>query len=55
MLELYGALFFGAVGNIESLTAQVPAGTRTLVLEMHRLISIDTTGLDALEQMYREL
>ena len=53
--ELFGALFFGAVGKIEALPAQLPAGTRAVVLEMHRLISLDTSGLDAMALMHREL
>jgi SulP family sulfate permease len=53
--ELFGSLFFGAVGKIEALPAQLPAGTRAVVLEMHRLISMDTSGLDALAQMHRTL
>jgi SulP family sulfate permease len=53
--ELYGALFFGAVGKIEALPEQLPAGTRAVVLDMQRLISMDTSGLDAMEQMQRTL
>jgi SulP family sulfate permease len=53
--ELFGSLFFGAVGKIEALPAQLPAGTNRLVLEMHRLISLDTSGLDALAQLHRTL
>jgi sulfate permease, SulP family len=52
---LYGALFFGAVGKLELLPAQLDADTRALVLDMHRLISMDTSGLDALEQLHRAL
>jgi SulP family sulfate permease len=55
VFELFGSLFFGAVGKIETLPAQLPAGTRALVLEMHRLISLDTSGLEALEQLHRVL
>jgi SulP family sulfate permease len=55
VVELYGSLFFGAVGKIESLPEQLPAGTHTLVLDMQRLVSMDTTGLDALEQLWRTL
>jgi SulP family sulfate permease len=29
--------------------------TRALVLEMHRLILIDTSGIDALQQLHRAL
>lgn len=55
VLRLYGALFFGAVGKVESASQHVGPGTRAVVLQMHRLVAIDTTGLDALEQMHRTL
>ena len=55
VFELYGSLFFGAVGKIESLAAQIPDGTRAVVLEMHRLVLLDTSGLDALEQLHATL
>jgi SulP family sulfate permease len=55
VFELFGSLFFGAVGKIEQLPAELPEGTRAVVLEMHRLISMDTSGLDALEQLHRVL
>jgi sulfate permease, SulP family len=53
--ELFGSLFFGAVAKIEALPAQLPAGTRCVVLEMHRLISLDTSGLDALSHLHKDL
>lgn len=53
--ELFGALFFGAVGKLERLPARVPAGSHAVVLDMHRLISMDTSGLDALEQLHTAL
>ena len=53
--ELYGSLFFGAVGKVETLLAELPADTRAVVLEMHRLVSMDTSGLDALEQLHKAL
>ena len=55
VFELYGSLFFGAVGKIEALPAQLPEGTRAVVLEMHRMISMDTSGLEALGQLHRSL
>ena len=55
VFELFGALFFGAVGKIESLPAQLPPGTRAVVLEMHRLVLLDTSGIDALQQLHRTL
>jgi SulP family sulfate permease len=53
--ELYGSLFFGAVGKVEAIPERVPEGTRAVVLEMHRLVLLDTSGLDALEQLHRTL
>ena len=53
--ELYGALFFGAVGQVEDLPARVAPGTHTVVLDMHRLVAIDTSGLEALRQLHQAL
>jgi SulP family sulfate permease len=55
VMQVYGALFFGAVGKLEPLATQLPGGTRVLVLEMHRLVALDTTGVDALTQLARAL
>ncbi len=55
VFELFGPLFFGAVGKLEALQHQMASGTHTLVLDLHRLISLDTSGLDALEQLLRVL
>jgi len=55
VFELYGSLFFGAVGKIEALPDLLPAGTRAVVLEMQRLVLMDSSGLDALQQLYRTL
>ncbi len=55
VFEMFGPLFFGAVGKVEALQHQVAPGTHTLVLDLHRLISLDTSGLDALEQLLRVL
>ncbi|MBT9495642.1 MAG: STAS domain-containing protein [Paucibacter sp.] len=55
IMKLYGSLFFGAVGKVENLAEQLPAACRCVVLDMHLLISIDTSGLDALLQLQRTL
>ena len=55
VFELYGSLFFGAVGKIETLPTLVAAETRTVVLEMHRLVLVDTSGIAALQQLHRNL
>jgi len=53
--RLYGSLFFGAVAKIEVLEEVVPQGTSVVVLEMQRLVSMDTTGLDSLVQLHKTL
>ena len=53
--DLYGSLFFGAVGKVESISDQIDAGTRAVVLDMQRLVLLDSSGLDALEQLHRTL
>jgi SulP family sulfate permease len=55
VMRLYGALFFGAVGKVEAATQYLQPDTHAVVLRMNRLIAIDTTGLDALEQLHRTL
>ncbi|VUZ24274.1 C4-dicarboxylic acid transporter DauA [uncultured Comamonas sp.] len=55
--RLHGALFFGATDKLDVLmeAAQtVPAGS-TLTLDMAALFSLDTTGVDALEQLHKTL
>lgn len=52
---LYGSLFFGAVAKLEALGDELPAGTRVVILQMDKLVSMDTTGLDALEQLHKVL
>jgi len=53
--ELFGPLFFGAVDKLEGLAAQVPEGTRGVVLDLHRMIFMDNSGLEALHQLHRAL
>jgi len=53
--KLFGALFFGAVGKIESLLDQSRERIAVVVLEMHQVIDLDATGLDAIETLLRAL
>jgi SulP family sulfate permease len=54
--SLFGSLFFGAVGKLESLISDSEtAHPRAVILEMHQLINLDVTGLDALETVHRTL
>jgi SulP family sulfate permease len=55
--RLFGTLFFGAVTKLDALQ-QAAEGTgpgTVMRLDAHQLISLDTTGLDALEQLQRTL
>ena len=53
--RLYGSLFFGAVGKIDAVVATVEAAPQgvQVTLDMTLLVSLDTTGLDALEQLMK--
>lgn len=53
--RLYGSLFFGAVTKIDPLIDAVEAapGPLHLVLDAQLMVSLDTTGLDALEQLHK--
>jgi SulP family sulfate permease len=53
--SLSGALFFGAVDRIEQLPQRIDAHTRRVVLDLDRLVSMDTSGLDALRQLHQSL
>ena len=53
--RLYGSLFFGAVAKIDPIVAEVEQGPvgMNVMLDASQLISLDTTGLDALEQLLK--
>ena len=55
VFDLRGALFFGAVGQVEDLHERVRADTRCVVLCMQGLLLMDTSGLEALRQLQRAL
>jgi SulP family sulfate permease len=57
--RVYGSLFFGAVSKLEALSAPErfsgPDAPRAVVLDLFQLISLDTTGLDALDALRKQL
>ena len=55
VFRLFGALFFGAAGKVESLSDEVPASVRWVILDAQHLLSIDSSGLGALESLARDL
>jgi sulfate permease, SulP family len=54
-VALYGSLFFAAADKLEALPSQLPAGTSRLVLDMHRLVLLDSSGAEALQQLQHSL
>jgi sulfate permease, SulP family len=53
--RLFGSLFFGSVTKIEAALDPVEPQPDVLVLEMHQLVNLDTTGLDAMQAIHRQL
>ena len=49
--EIFGSIFFASVTKIEGLLDPARPLPEVVVLEMHKVINIDTTGLDALEAL----
>jgi len=53
--EIFGSIFFGSVTKLENLLDPAKPLPDVVVLEMHKVINIDTTGLDALESLLTTL
>ena len=53
--SLFGSLFFGAVGKLELLMQDKHDQVAVVVLEMHQMINLDSTGLDTLETLHHSL
>jgi len=57
--RIFGSLFFAAVSKLEALMEPghfgQPAAPRVLVLDLVQLISLDTTGLETLDSLRRQL
>jgi SulP family sulfate permease len=53
--KLYGSLFFGAVAKIDPIVTEVERSPEpvNVMLDASHMISLDTTGLDALEQLHK--
>ncbi|MDO4905235.1 MAG: SulP family inorganic anion transporter [Lautropia sp.] len=51
----FGSLFFGSIGKIEAITATPQPLPDVVVLDMHQVINLDTTGLDALQALHRTI
>lgn len=53
--RLFGSIFFGSVTKIESLIDPDRPLPDVVILEMHKVINMDTTGLDALQALHATL
>lgn len=53
--SIFGVLFFGAVDKLEDLIEPETIPARALILELHQLIKLDASGLDALETVHKVL
>ena len=55
--RIFGSLFFGAVGKLEMLIESCEGDKipRVMILDLHQVINIDTTGLDTLDVLRRTL
>jgi SulP family sulfate permease len=53
--QLFGSLFFGAVNKLEELLDPREGHPEVVILDMSRLIQLDTTGLEGLENLRDKL
>ncbi len=53
--QLYGSLFFGAVNKLEELLDPHAGHPEVVILDMSRLVQLDTTGLEGLENLRDKL
>lgn len=53
--QLYGSLFFGAVNKLEELLDPKAGHPEVVILDMTRLVQLDTTGLEGLENLRDKL
>jgi len=53
--RIFGSLFFGAVSKLEVLLDPARPMPKVMIFQMHQLISLDTTGLETLELVCRNL
>ena len=53
--RMMGAFFFGAADKLESALQRLKAEPDVLILRMRKVIAMDATGLNALEDLYERL
>lgn len=53
--RIFGAFFFGAADKLESALQRVKAEPEVLILRMRKVVAMDATGLNALENLHQKL
>ena len=53
--RIFGAFFFGAVDKLESVLKREKREPTVLILRMRKIVAMDATGLNALEDLYERL
>ena len=53
--RMMGAFFFGAVDKLESVLKRVSQEPEVLILRMRKVVAMDATGLNSLEDLYEKL
>jgi len=53
--RVFGSLFFGAANKLENLLLMQDGHPDAVILDMEKVINIDTTGLDILQTLHRNL
>jgi len=55
VFRIFGAFFFGAADKLESALKRVKQEPDVLILRMRKVMAMDATGLNALEDLYERL
>jgi SulP family sulfate permease len=53
--RMFGAFFFGATDKLESVLKRLKQEPDVLILRMRKVVAMDATGLNALEDLYQRL
>ena len=53
--QAFGSIFFGSISKLEAITATPQPLPDIVVLDLHRVINMDTTGLDAMQSLHRHI
>ena len=55
IFRVFGAFFFGAADKLETALARTEQEPRILILRMRKVVAMDATGLNALEDLYEKM